>query len=83
MIQRDPGKRPESDFEGAAPVDAAQERIRLPSGGQLTFSFAQKLLVAREVERLRLNHQMLMPVKLPGDLVIPGRSKFRYGMRRE
>src|SRR5713101_172953 len=72
MVQPDPGKRPESDFEAAAPVDAVQERILLPPGGQLTLRLAQKLLATREQERLRQNHHVLVPVQLPDDLVIPG-----------
>src|SRR5579863_563321 len=72
VIQPNPGKRPKSDFKGAAPVDSVQERILLPPGGQLTFRLAQILVAAREPERLRQNHQVLVPVQLPDDLVIPG-----------
>src|ERR1700674_3331636 len=72
MIQPDPRERPESDFKGTAPADALQERILLPPGGQLTFRLAQILLTAFEQERLRQNHQVLVPVQLPDDLVIPG-----------
>ena len=70
VVNPDPGERAERHLEGAGPVDAALERVRLHPAFPLRKGVVQKLRPARQPPRLREQNQVLMPIDLPDDLVV-------------
>src|ERR1700720_147061 len=64
---RDTSKR---HFQAAAPVDADRIRVCPLPGVPLLLQFGSVLFLSGQSPGLRQDHQMLMPVQFPRDLVI-------------
>src|SRR5579871_3353055 len=65
MVDPDPGKRPESDFESARPVDPPPERVLLQPACELGLDLREIRRFSRQAEGLRQDDQVLVPVQLP------------------
>ena len=70
MIQPHPGERAHGHFQGAGPVDPAQERVLFYPVLPLAKGLVQKLAPVGEEESLREQWKMLVPVQFPDDFVI-------------
>src|SRR5579863_2562364 len=72
LINPHPGECSKADLERTRPVDAAMKRIRGDPAFDLGPDLVQEAIVAREQKSLREQHQVLMAVQLPNDLMVSG-----------
>src|SRR5438105_3427052 len=70
VIDPYPRKRTEGHFERADPIHAAEVRVRRPPALEFVLDLEQVLLTAGQPARLREQHEVLVAIELPHDLVI-------------
>src|SRR5215471_519064 len=78
-----PRKCPEPDFQGAAPVDPTLKRILSPPLFDVLEDAVAVLLAAGKSRCLRKQHEMLVPVQLPDELVVPNCREIQVGNSAE
>src|SRR5437879_11131916 len=74
-----PGKRPERYFKSAGPIDSPKKWVPLEPALQLIPDLIQEITTSGEYERLSQQHQMLMPIQLPNNLVVTNLVKVEIG----
>src|SRR5579863_6805318 len=71
VVDPQPRQCPESDFQGAGPVNAAPVPILLEPAIEKFLQMVQKLAPPGKLPGLCQRHQMLMPIQFPDNFVIP------------
>src|SRR5260370_13956637 len=79
VVHPDPGARAKRGLQRARPINSAMKRIFLEPVVELRANLGQIRGVARESIRLRQDHQVLMAIQLPNDLVISGLARVEIG----
>src|SRR5690242_7946423 len=77
VVNPDPGKGPERDFERAGPINAALKRVLAEPAFELTEDLALELFAAGKKESLREQRKVLVPVQFPDEFVIADRCEIQ------
>src|SRR5580700_9532790 len=75
VIHPDPGQRAKRDLQRAGPINAVLERIFSNPVFPLLYECLEKFTPAGKESGLSEEHEILMPIQFPDELVIPDSSE--------